>query len=122
MVCARHFFCSQVFKTTSNALNSDVNSVNVALHAFCSLAVTKLAHCPMSGLRRRNMRYQNLEKAKTNYNCVTNYQPASDAHESKGSEIRYKNPSTCRATVSLLVLSRRSTFFTLHDQLVAQQK
>ena len=25
MFCARHFFCSQVFKTTSNVLNSDVN-------------------------------------------------------------------------------------------------
>ena len=37
-------FDSQVFKTTSNVLNSDVNIVNIALSAFCSLAVTK-AHC-----------------------------------------------------------------------------
>ena len=36
MFCARHFFCSQVFKTTPNVLNS-------ALIAFCSLAVAKLA-------------------------------------------------------------------------------
>ena len=44
MFCARHFFCSQVFKTTSNVLNPDVNIVNIALIAFCSLVVTKLAH------------------------------------------------------------------------------
>ena len=44
MFCARHFFCSQVFKTTSNVLNSDVNIVNIALIAFWSLAVTNLAH------------------------------------------------------------------------------
>ena len=50
MFCARHFFCSQVFKTTSNVLNVDVNAVNIALVAFCSLAVTKLAHWPMSSL------------------------------------------------------------------------
>ena len=32
MFCTRHsFFCSQVFKTTSNVLNSDVNIVNIAL-------------------------------------------------------------------------------------------
>ena len=37
MFCARHFFCSQVFKTTSNVLNSDVNIVNIALIAFCSV-------------------------------------------------------------------------------------
>ena len=47
MFCARHFFCSQVFKTTSNVLNFDVNIVNIALIAFCSLAVTKLAHWAM---------------------------------------------------------------------------
>ena len=39
---ARHFFCSQVFKTASNVLNPDVNIVNIAL--------TKLAHWPMSSL------------------------------------------------------------------------
>ena len=65
MFCARHFFRSQVFKTTSNVLNSDVNIVNIALIAFCSLAVT-------------------------NDSCVTNYRPASNPHESKGGEIRYK--------------------------------
>ena len=43
-------FCSEVFKTTSNVLNSDVNIVNIALIDFCSLAVTKLAHWPMSSL------------------------------------------------------------------------
>ena len=43
MFCARHFL-SQVFKTTSNVLNSDVNIVNIALIAFWSLAVTNLAH------------------------------------------------------------------------------
>ena len=45
-------FGSQVFTTTSNVLNSDVNIVNIALSAFCSLAVTKLGHrCwPMSSL------------------------------------------------------------------------
>ena len=90
MFCARPFFCSQVFKTTSNVLNSDVNIVNIALIAFCSLAVTNLAHCATSSLRQRNAIYQNPEKAKTNDNCVTNYGPASDPHESKGGEIRYK--------------------------------
>ena len=34
MFCGRHFFCSQVFKTTSNVLNSDVNIVNIVLIAF----------------------------------------------------------------------------------------
>ena len=48
-VCACHFFCSQVFKT-SDVLNSDENIVNIALIAFYSLAVTKLAHWPMSSL------------------------------------------------------------------------
>ena len=42
--CARHLFCSQVFKM-SDVLNSDENIINIALIAFCSLAVTKLAHC-----------------------------------------------------------------------------
>ena len=32
----------------STTLNSDVNIVNIALIAFCSLAVTKLAHWPIS--------------------------------------------------------------------------
>ena len=41
-------FCSQVFKTASNVLNSDVNIINIALIAFCSLAVKKLAPWPMS--------------------------------------------------------------------------
>ena len=45
-----HFFCSQVFKTMSNVLNSDVNIVNIAFIAFCSLAVTKLAHWLMLSL------------------------------------------------------------------------
>ena len=31
-------------------LNSDENIVNIALVAFCSLAVTKLAYWPMSSL------------------------------------------------------------------------
>ena len=48
-VCARHFFCSQVFKT-SDVLNSDENIVNIALIALCLLAVTELAHWPMSSL------------------------------------------------------------------------
>ena len=50
MSCARHFFCSQVFKTTSNFLNSDVNIANITLVTFCSLAVTKLADWPMLSL------------------------------------------------------------------------
>ena len=45
MFCARHFFV--VKYSTSNVLNFDVN---IALIAFCSLAVTKLAHWPMSSL------------------------------------------------------------------------
>ena len=52
MFCARNFFCSQVFKTTSNVLNSDVNIVNIALIAFCSLALTNLAHWATSSLRQ----------------------------------------------------------------------
>ena len=39
----------EVFKT-SDVLNSDENIVNIALIVFCSLAVTKLAHWPMSSL------------------------------------------------------------------------
>ena len=77
--------------------------VNIALIAFWSLAVTKLAHWPMSSLRRRNTRYQNLEKAKANDNCVTNYRPASDSHESKGIEIRYKILQRVAPLFSLLV-------------------
>ena len=42
-------FCSQVFKT-SDVLHSDENIVNIALIAFCLLAVTKLADWPMSSL------------------------------------------------------------------------
>ena len=45
-------FCSQVFKTASNVLNSDVNIINIALIAFCSLAVTKLARWTTSSLRQ----------------------------------------------------------------------
>ena len=69
----------QVFKTKSNVLNSGVNIVNIVSVTFCLLAVTKLAHWPMSSLRRRNTRYQDpeIEKAKTNDNCVTNYRAAS---------------------------------------------
>ena len=37
-------------KTTSNVLNSDVHIINIALITSCSLAVTKLAHRPMSSL------------------------------------------------------------------------
>ena len=48
-LCARHFFRSQVFKT-SDVLNSDENIVNIALIAFCLPAVTKLAHWPRSSL------------------------------------------------------------------------
>ena len=33
MFCARHFFCSQVLKTTSNVLNSDVNIVSYSTRA-----------------------------------------------------------------------------------------
>ena len=69
MFCAHHFFCSQDFKTTSNVFNSDVNIVNIALIPVRSLAVAKFAHWLMSRLRRRNKRYQNPEKAKTNGNC-----------------------------------------------------
>ena len=47
----------------------------------------------MSSLRRRNTRYQNLEKAKINDNCVTNYRPASDRRRNK-----IQNPSMCHAT------------------------
>ena len=124
MFCARHFFCSQVFKTTSNVLNSDVNIVNnIALIAFCSLAVTNLAHWATSSLRRWNAIYQNPVKAKTNYNCVTNYRPASDPHESKGGEIRYKILRFAQHWfVSLLALGRCFAFFTLRDQLVRRQK
>ena len=46
MFCAHHFF-SQVLKTRSNVLNF---GVYIALIAFFSLAVTKLAHWPMSSL------------------------------------------------------------------------
>ena len=53
------FFCSQVFKTTSNVLNSDVNIVNIvniALIAFCLLAVTKLAHAMFIGNSQKEAR------------------------------------------------------------------
>ena len=71
----------------SNVLNFDVNIVNIALIGFCSLAVSKLAHCLIFSVRRRNMRYQNAGKAKTNDNCVANYQLASDPHKRKGGKI-----------------------------------
>ena len=50
-------FCSQVFKTTSNVLNSDVNIVNIALIAFCLLAVTKLAHAMFIRNSQKEARY-----------------------------------------------------------------
>ena len=48
-VCACHFFCSQVFKT-SDVLNSDENIVNIAFITFCLLVVPKLAPWQMSSL------------------------------------------------------------------------
>ena len=38
------------YSKRSNVLNSDKNIVSIALITFCSLAVTKLAHWPMSSL------------------------------------------------------------------------
>ena len=49
VLCTSNFF-SQVFKTTPTVLNFDVNIVNIALIAFCSLAVIKLPHWPLSSL------------------------------------------------------------------------
>ena len=113
-VCACHFFCSQVFKT-SDVLHSDENIVNIALIAFCSLAVTNLAHWATSSLRQWNAIYQNPVKAKTNDNCVTNYRPASDPHESKGGEIRdTKALNLSLNIVSLLVLGRCFAWSTCH--------
>ena len=37
-------------RNMSDVLNSDENIVNIALIAFCLLAVTELAHWPMSSL------------------------------------------------------------------------
>ena len=112
MFCARHFFGSQVFKTTSNVLNPDVpvNIVNIAfIDCLLPLAVTKLAHWPMPSLIRQNTRYQNPEKAKTN----DNYRPASNPHESKGGEIRdTKTFNVSHNIVSWLVLACFA-FFTL---------
>ena len=106
-------FCSQVFKRTSSVLNSDVNIVNIALIAFCLLAVTNLTYWPMSSLRRRNTRYKNPEKAKTNDNCSK--LSASDPHKSKTFNV-------LRNIVLLLVLGRCFAFFALGDQFVVQQK
>ena len=50
VLCTSLFLQSSINKKTSNVLNSDVNIVNIALIVFCSLAVTKLAHWPMSSL------------------------------------------------------------------------
>ena len=44
------FFCSQVLETTSDVLNSNLNIINIALIAFCSLVVTKLDRWPISSL------------------------------------------------------------------------
>ena len=52
----------QVFKTKSNVLNS---GVNIVLVAFCLLAVTKLAHWPMSGLRPRKYEILKLKQTTT---------------------------------------------------------
>ena len=72
-----------------------------------------LAHWPMSSLRWQNTRYQNLEKAKTNNNCVTNYRrPARGPHESKNGEINTKSFNVSGNIVSLLVLL--STFRGFH--------
>ena len=51
---------------------------------------------------------------------IANYRPASDPHESKA--VDTKTFSVSRNIVSLLVLVRCFAFFTLHHQLVAQQK
>ena len=93
MFCARQFFCGEIFKPTSNVLNSDVN---IAL----------------SSLKRRNTRYQNLEKAKTILNCVTNYRPASDPNGSKGGERRLKILE--RVAQHCFVASFGSTFCVFH--------
>ena len=55
MFCARHFFVAKYSKQRlkqNNVLNSDVNIVNIALIAFCLLAVTNLAHWVTSSLRQ----------------------------------------------------------------------
>ena len=57
-LCASRF-CRQVFKM-SDGLNSDENIVNIALVAFCSLAVTKLAHWPMSSFMYQSNRSFNI--------------------------------------------------------------
>ena len=75
-VMCRSLFCSPVFKTMSNVLNSDVNKY--CLDCFLFAGGDKVAHLPMSSLRRRNTRYLNVEKAKTNDDCVTDYRPARD--------------------------------------------
>ena len=54
MFCACHFFVAKYSKQRlkqNNVLNSDVNIVNIALIAFCSLAVTNLAHWATSAVK-----------------------------------------------------------------------
>ena len=87
-VLCTSLFCIQAFKTTSNVLNSDVN---IALIAFCSLAVTKLAHWPMWRLRRRNTRYQNPQKAKTNDNGSKRSAGQRPTREQRRRNTSYKN-------------------------------
>ena len=80
-----------------------------------------LAHRPMLSLRPRNTRYQNLEKSKTNENCVTNYRPASNPHESKGSEIRYKILQHVVQHCFIASFGSMFPIFHLRDILVTQQ-
>ena len=72
--------------------------------------------------RCRDTRYQNLGKAKPNDYCVTNYRQATDPHESKGGEIRYKILQRVVQHCFVASLGRCFAFFTLRDQHVAQQK
>ena len=105
------FFVVKVFKTTSNVLNSDVNIVNIALIAFCSLAVTKLAHWAMSSLRRWNARYQNPATVSQTIGRLAT-----------GGEIRYKILQRVAQPCFVASLGSMSCVFHLAWSIVAQQK
>ena len=88
MFCASHFFCSQVFK----CLKFRCKHCKYCFDCFWFAGGDKrgsLGDVEFKAVKC-DIPELNPEKAKTNDNCVTNYRPASDPHESKGGEIRYK--------------------------------
>ena len=116
-------YCSQVFKTTSNVLNSDVTIVNVVLITFCLLpGGDKVGSLADVEFKVAKYNYTRTLKKLKQTTCNCSKLSASDPHESKDGEMQdAKTFNMSCNIVLLLVLGRCFTFFTLRDQLVMKK-